>query len=122
VPTSLQMARSTRSTSRASTASRSRIREAVGACTTTCSYLADPENLLPAVAQRLGDHLERVSYDSPIHKGAPRLLRLRGHTSVAATVGLQEVPIGLRRLVILYAPRRRVARTASEPAVGVRVL
>jgi hypothetical protein len=30
------------------------------------AYLEDPHDL-PEVAQRLGDHLERVSYDSPIH-------------------------------------------------------
>jgi hypothetical protein len=29
------------------------------------AYLEDPHDL-PEIAQRLGDHLERVSYDSPI--------------------------------------------------------
>ena len=97
-------ARSTRSTSRATTASRSRTRRRSARCTTTCSprspdaYLEDPHDL-PEVAERLGDHLERVSYDAPI-------TRRRGHRRDAAG----------------RARRERQAVADRQPAGAVRGL
>ena len=42
------------------------------------AYLEDPHDL-PEIARRLGDHVERVSYDAPIHTaediGATRFRR-----------------------------------------------
>src|SRR6476619_6322172 len=63
------------------------------------AYLEDPHDL-PEITERLGDHLERVSYDSPIH-GAEDI----GATPVAArVVNVKPSRIGsLRRLFDVYA-------------------
>jgi L-alanine-DL-glutamate epimerase-like enolase superfamily enzyme len=63
------------------------------------AYLEDPHDL-PEIAQRLGDHLERVSYDAPIH-GAGDI----GATPLAArVVNVKPSRIGsLRELFDVYA-------------------
>src|SRR5438067_2191204 len=69
------------------------------------AYLEDPHDL-PEIAQRLGDHLERVSYDSPIRSAEDI-----GATPLAARiVNVKPSRIGsLRRLFDVYA------RCAREP-------
>jgi hypothetical protein len=63
------------------------------------AYLEDPHEL-PEIAQRLGDHLERVSYDSPIRDAADI-----GATPLAArVVNVKPSRIGsLRALFDVYA-------------------
>ena len=66
------------------------------------AYLEDPHDL-PEIAQRLGDHLERVSYDAPIHSAEDI-----GATPLAArVVNVKPSRIGsLRPLFEVYALRR----------------
>ena len=63
------------------------------------AYLEDPHDL-PEIGQRLGDHLERVSYDAPIHTAEDI-----GATPLAAhVVNVKPARIGsLRRLFEVYA-------------------
>ena len=69
------------------------------------AYLEDPHDL-PEIAQRLGDHLERVSYDSPIRSAEDI-----GATPLAArVVNVKPSRIGsLRPLFEVYALRTRAA-------------
>ncbi len=70
------------------------------------AYLEDPHDL-PEIGQRLGDHLERVSYDAPIHTAEDI-----GTTPLAAhVVNVKPARIGsLRRLLEVYARCARERR------------
>jgi hypothetical protein len=76
------------------------------------AYLEDPHDL-PEIAQRLGDHLERVSYDSPIRSAGDI-----GATPLAArVVNVKPSRIGgLRPLFEVYA---RAARWSGDRRTAV---
>jgi L-alanine-DL-glutamate epimerase-like enolase superfamily enzyme len=78
------------------------------------AYLEDPHDL-PEIAQRLGDHLERVSYDSPI-RGAEDI----GATPLAArVVNVKPSRIGsLRALFEIYACCARERRPMYGGGMG----
>jgi L-alanine-DL-glutamate epimerase-like enolase superfamily enzyme len=78
------------------------------------AYLEDPHDL-PEVAQRLGDHLERVSYDAPIH-GAGDI----GATPLAArVVNVKPSRIGsLREVFEVYARCAREGRPMYGGGMG----
>ena len=74
------------------------------------AYLEDPHDL-PEVAQRLGDHLERVSYDSPIHDADDI-----GATPLAARV-VNVKPSRIGSLPALFEVYARCARE-QRPMYG----
>ena len=78
------------------------------------AYLEDPHDL-PEIAQRLGDHLERVSYDAPIH-GAQDI----DATPLAAgVVNVKPSRIGsLRGLFDVYARCARERRPMYGGGMG----
>jgi L-alanine-DL-glutamate epimerase-like enolase superfamily enzyme len=78
------------------------------------AYLEDPHDL-PEIARRLGDHLERVSYDAPIH-GADDI----GATPIAGrVVNVKPSRIGtLRRLFEVYARCAREGRPMYGGGMG----
>jgi hypothetical protein len=78
------------------------------------AYLEDPHDL-PEIAQRLGDHLERVSYDAPI-----RTAEDIGATPLAARiVNVKPSRIGsLRRLFDVYARCAREQRPMYGGGMG----
>jgi hypothetical protein len=78
------------------------------------AYLEDPHDL-PEIAQRLADHLERVSYDSPI-RGAEDI----GATPLAArVVNVKPSRIGsLRALFEVYARCARERRPMYGGGMG----
>jgi hypothetical protein len=78
------------------------------------AYLEDPHGL-PEIAQRLGDHLERVSYDSPIRSAEDI-----GATPLAArVVNVKPSRIGsLRRLFEVYARCARERRPMYGGGMG----
>jgi hypothetical protein len=78
------------------------------------AYLEDPHDL-PEIAQRLGDHLERVSYDSPI-----RSAQDIGATPLAArVVNVKPSRIGsLRALFEVYARCARERRPMYGGGMG----
>jgi L-alanine-DL-glutamate epimerase-like enolase superfamily enzyme len=78
------------------------------------AYLEDPHDL-PEIAQRLGDHLDRVSYDAPIH-GAEDI----GATPLAArAVNVKPSRIGgLRPLLDVYAHCARERRSMYGGGMG----
>ena len=77
-------------------------------------YLEDPHDL-PEIARRLGDHLERVSYDSPIHSAEDI-----GATPLAArVVNVKPSRIGsLRALFEVYARCARERRPMYGGGMG----
>jgi L-alanine-DL-glutamate epimerase-like enolase superfamily enzyme len=78
------------------------------------AYLEDPHDL-PEIAQRLGDHLDRVSYDSPIHSAEDI-----GATPLAArAVNVKPSRIGsLRALFEVYARCAREGRPMYGGGMG----
>jgi L-alanine-DL-glutamate epimerase-like enolase superfamily enzyme len=78
------------------------------------AYLEDPHDL-PEIAQRLGDHLERVSYDAPIRSAGDI-----GATPLAArAVNLKPSRIGgLRELFEVYARCARDQRPMYGGGMG----
>jgi len=78
------------------------------------AYLEDPHDL-PEIAQRLGDHLERVSYDSPIRSAEDI-----GATPLAArVVNVKPSRIGsLRPLFEVYARCARERRPMYGGGMG----
>src|SRR3954464_5948844 len=78
------------------------------------AYLEDPHDL-PEIAQRLGDHLERVSYDSPIRSAEDI-----GATPLAArVVNVKPSRIGsLRSLLEVYARCARERRPMYGGGMG----
>ena len=78
------------------------------------AYLEDPHDL-PEIAQRLGDHLERVSYDAPIRSAADILA-----TPLAArVVNVKPSRIGsLRDLFEIYACCARDGRPMYGGGMG----
>jgi L-alanine-DL-glutamate epimerase-like enolase superfamily enzyme len=78
------------------------------------AYLEDPHDL-PEIAQRLGDHLERVSYDSPIRNAQDI-----GATPLAArVVNVKPSRIGsLRALFDVYARCAREGRPMYGGGMG----
>ncbi len=78
------------------------------------AYLEDPHDL-PEIARRLGDHVERVSYDAPIH-GAEDI----GATPLAArVVNVKPSRIGgLRPLFEVYARCTREHRPMYGGGMG----
>ena len=78
------------------------------------AYLEDPHDL-PAVAQRLGDHLDRVSYDAPILSAEDI-----GATPLAArVVNVKPSRIGgLRALFEVYARCARERRPMYGGGMG----
>ena len=78
------------------------------------AYLEDPHNL-PEIAERLGDHLERVSYDSPIRSAEDI-----GATPLAArVVNVKPSRIGsLRALFEVYARCARERRPMYGGGMG----
>ena len=78
------------------------------------AYLEDPHDL-PEIAQRLGDHLERVSYDSPIRSAADI-----GATPLAGrVVNVKPSRIGsLRALFEVYARCARERRPMYGGGMG----
>jgi hypothetical protein len=78
------------------------------------AYLEDPHDL-PEIAQRLGDHLERVSYDSPIRSAEDI-----GATPLAArVVNVKPSRIGsLRSLFAVYARCGRERRPMYGGGMG----
>jgi hypothetical protein len=78
------------------------------------AYLEDPHDL-PEIAQRLGDHLERVSYDAPIHNAEDI-----GATPLAArVVNVKPSRIGsLRSLFEVYARCARERRPMYGGGMG----
>jgi L-alanine-DL-glutamate epimerase-like enolase superfamily enzyme len=78
------------------------------------AYLEDPHDL-PEIAQRLGDQLERVSYDAPIH-GAEDI----GPTPLAGrVVNVKPARIGsLRPLLEVYARCARERRPMYGGGLG----
>ena len=78
------------------------------------AYLEDPHDL-PEIAQRLGDHLERVSYDSPIRSAEDI-----GATPLAArVVNVKPSRIGsLRALLEVYARCAREGRPMYGGGMG----
>src|SRR4051812_41574757 len=78
------------------------------------AYLEDPHDL-PEIAERLGDHLDRVSYDSPIHSADDI-----GATPLAArVVNVKPSRIGsLRALFGVYARCAREDRPMYGGGMG----
>jgi hypothetical protein len=78
------------------------------------AYLEDPHDL-PEIAQRLGDHLERVSYDAPIRSAEDI-----GATPLAGrVVNVKPSRIGsLRRLFDVYARCARERRPMYGGGMG----
>ncbi len=78
------------------------------------AYLEDPHDL-PAIAQRLGDHLDRVSYDAPIRSAADI-----GATPLPArVVNVKPSRIGgLRALLEVYARCARERRPMYGGGMG----
>jgi L-alanine-DL-glutamate epimerase-like enolase superfamily enzyme len=78
------------------------------------AYLEDPHDL-PEIAQRLGDHLEQVSYDSPIRSAEDI-----GATPLAArAVNVKPSRIGsLRELLEVYARCAREQRPMYGGGMG----
>jgi hypothetical protein len=78
------------------------------------AYLEDPHDL-PEIARRLGDHVERVSYDAPIH-GAEDI----GATPLPArVVNVKPCRIGsLRALLEVYARCARERRPMYGGGMG----
>ena len=78
------------------------------------AYLEDPHDL-PEIAQRLADHLDRVSYDSPIHSAEDI-----GATPLAArVVNVKPSRIGgLRALLEVYARCAREGRPMYGGGMG----
>ncbi len=78
------------------------------------AYLEDPHDL-PEIAERLADHLERVSYDSPIHSAEDI-----GATPLAArVVNVKPSRIGsLRSLFDVYARCARERRPMYGGGMG----
>jgi hypothetical protein len=78
------------------------------------TYLEDPHDL-PEVAERLAGHLERVSYDAPIHSAEDI-----GTTPLAArVVNVKPSRIGtLRRLLAVYARCEREGRPMYGGGMG----
>ena len=78
------------------------------------AYLEDPHDL-PEIAQRLGDHLERVSYDAPIRSAEDI-----GATPLAArVVNVKPSRIGsLRALLEVYARCARERRPMYGGGMG----
>jgi hypothetical protein len=78
------------------------------------AYLEDPHDL-PGIAERLGDHLERVSYDSPIRSAEDI-----GATPLAArVVNVKPSRIGtLRSLFEVYARCAREGRPMYGGGMG----
>ena len=78
------------------------------------AYLEDPHDL-PGIAERLGDHLERVSYDAPIRSAEDI-----GATPLAArVVNVKPSRIGsLRRLFEVYARCARERRPMYGGGMG----
>ena len=78
------------------------------------TYLEDPHDL-PEIAERLGDHLARVSYDSPIHSAEDI-----GATPLAArVVNVKPSRIGgLRPLFDVYARCERERRPMYGGGMG----
>jgi hypothetical protein len=78
------------------------------------AYLEDPHDL-PEIAQRLGDHLDRVSYDAPIHDADDI-----GQTPLAAgVVNVKPSRIGsLRALFEVYARCARERRPTYGGGMG----
>ncbi|MCP9490244.1 MAG: hypothetical protein MSC31_10265 [Solirubrobacteraceae bacterium MAG38_C4-C5] len=78
------------------------------------AYLEDPHDL-PELAQRLGDHLERVSYDAPVRSAEDI-----GATPLAArVVNVKPSPIGsLRGLFEVYARCARERRPMYGGGMG----
>ena len=78
------------------------------------AYLEDPHDL-PEIAQRLGDHLERVSYDAPIRSAEDI-----GATPLAArVVNVKPSRIGsLRALFEVYARCARERRPMYGGGMG----
>src|SRR4051794_4976768 len=78
------------------------------------AYLEDPHDL-PEIAERLGDHLDRVSYDSPIH--GPEDV---GATPLAArVVNVKPSRIGgIRPLFEIYARCAREGRPMYGGGMG----
>jgi hypothetical protein len=78
------------------------------------AYLEDPHDL-PEIAPRLGDHLERVSYDAPIRSAEDI-----GATPLAArAVNVKPSRIGsLRRLFEVYARCARESRPMYGGGMG----
>ena len=78
------------------------------------AYLEDPHDL-PEVAQRLGDHLDRVSYDAPIRSAGDI-----GATPLAArVVNVKPSRIGsLRELLEVYARCEREQRPMYGGGMG----
>jgi hypothetical protein len=74
------------------------------------AYLEDPHDL-PEIARRLGDHVERISYDAPIH-GAEDI----GVTPLPARV----VNVKPSRIGGLRAKRRRRAISRCPDRAGRR--
>jgi L-alanine-DL-glutamate epimerase-like enolase superfamily enzyme len=78
------------------------------------AYLEDPHDL-PEVAQRLGDHLERVSYDSPIRSAAD----IDATPLAARVVNVKPSRIGgLRGLFDVYARCAREGRPMYGGGMG----
>jgi L-alanine-DL-glutamate epimerase-like enolase superfamily enzyme len=78
------------------------------------AYLEDPHDL-PEIAQRLGDHLDRVSYDAPIHRAEDI-----GATPLAGrVVNVKPARIGsLRSLLEVYARCARERRPMYGGGLG----
>ena len=78
------------------------------------AYLEDPHDL-PEIAQRLGDHLERVSYDAPIRSAED----IGAMPLAARVVNVKPSRIGsLRRLFEVYARCARESRPMYGGGMG----
>ncbi len=78
------------------------------------AYLEDPHDL-PEIAQRLGDHLERVSYDAPIHSAED----IGATPLTARVVNVKPSRIGsLRALFEVYARCAREQRPMYGGGMG----
>ncbi|HEY3726478.1 MAG TPA: hypothetical protein VGL51_04855 [Solirubrobacteraceae bacterium] len=78
------------------------------------AYLEDPHDL-PEIAQRLGDHLERVSYDAPIHTAED----IAATPLAARAVNVKPSRIGsLRALFEVYARCARERRAMYGGGMG----
>jgi len=78
------------------------------------AYLEDPHDL-PEVAQRLGDHLERVSYDAPIRSAED----IDATPLAARVVNVKQSRIGsLRALFDVYARCAREGRPMYGGGMG----
>jgi hypothetical protein len=78
------------------------------------AYLEDPHDL-PEIAQRLGDHLDRVSYDSPIRSAED----IGATTLAARVVNVKPSRIGsLRSLLEVYARCAREQRPMYGGGMG----